>query len=165
MFVVCTSKECSWSGSDYFLAQTADDVCEMVEETYWHWDGTCCYIHAVKPEGDGKLPNSLDAGQEFVEFLCDNEKHIQRSGGFEKNPVIGSAFGRLRQALEVLEKPGAPAPDTTLLLCQECDSYAWRPSGTIKYDPRYRKSDTSNAPPECPECGSDATVARAWGQG
>ncbi|QHN71287.1 hypothetical protein [Mollivirus kamchatka] len=164
MFVVCTSKERSWSGPDYFLACTAADVCEMVEETYWYWDGTCCYIYAVDHKGDGKLPGYLDAGDEFVDFLCDNEEHIQRSGGFEKNPVIGPAFDKLRQALEALEKPGAPLPDTTLLLCDSCDSYSWRPSATIKHDPRCHKNDTDNVPPECPKCGSNATVAREWGQ-
>lgn len=165
MFVVSTSKECSWNGPDYFLARTADDVCEMIEETYWHWDGTCCYIHAVGPKGDGELPGHLDAGEQFVEFLCDNEKHIRRPGGFKENPVIGPAFGKLRQALEALEKPGAPIPDTTLLLCYRCDSYVWRPSATITYGPRCHKNDADNTPPECPECGSDATVAREWGQG
>lgn len=110
MFVVCISQERSWSGPDHFLAQTADDVCEMVEETCWHWDGTCCSVYAVDPEGDGKLPNSLDAGKEFVDFLCDNKQHIRKTGRFEENPVIAPAFDRLRQMLAALEKPGAPAP-------------------------------------------------------
>lgn len=162
MFVVLVSPESAWEPKEHYLAYTASDVCEIVENQLAHDDGTECDVYPINPKGNNKLA-SCQAFANFELFLS-RRRERTKSSSFRNDPKVASRLNGLWEELDELETAELPLPQTILVICEWCDSYAWKPLAYSKYNPRYKPNDADNPAPECPECGSDATVAREWGQ-
>ncbi|ALD62128.1 hypothetical protein ml_326 [Mollivirus sibericum] len=164
MFVVVVSKDRPWERNRHYLAWTAADACEIIEDELGY-NRNECFLHVINPKGHGKL-SDCQAFINFDRYLSDRRHRCADRYPdtlFEEDPEVATWFKRLCENLDGLETEEPPEADTTPVICEYCNSYEWRPSVYSNYDPQEKPHKVRNPAPVCSECGKKATTTMSWG--